>query len=202
MLFSSHIIIFYLLFSRTSSAGKPAEDLKCTLPPNTCYETAFTSESPITRIVPQSSFDTLHLPTRPASACSAMKRNASAPKLLETSSLEAETQLNKSSAHRNSIFSLSNEKFSTISGTRWQSKPKLKNDSVSGSLHRERMHGTSASESEKLRTNHNCGKLIVVDKTPPLPPRHHSKPPPVHRNATRDTKVSSVFKQPNQSIHL
>jgi hypothetical protein len=30
------------------------------LPPNSCFETAFTSDSPVTRIVPQSCVDTLH----------------------------------------------------------------------------------------------------------------------------------------------
>lgn len=34
--------------------------LPMALPPNSCFETAFTSDSPITRIVPQRSVDTLH----------------------------------------------------------------------------------------------------------------------------------------------
>ncbi|XP_034241675.1 DEP domain-containing protein 1A-like isoform X2 [Thrips palmi] len=166
--------------SRTSSFGQPNEDFKCTLPPNTCYETAFTSESPITRIVPQSSFDTLHLPARPSSACSSMKRNASAPKLLETSGLESGAPLNKSAADRGSLFSLTSEKFSTIGGSRWQSK--VKNASMGGSLHRDKVH------TERSQIKHNCGKLTVMDKTPPLPPRHLSRPPPVHRNASHEAK--------------
>lgn len=34
--------------------------LTMALPPNSCFETAFTSDSPVTRIVPQRSVDTLH----------------------------------------------------------------------------------------------------------------------------------------------
>lgn len=35
--------------------------LTMALPPNSCFETAFTSDSPVTRIVPQRCVDTLHL---------------------------------------------------------------------------------------------------------------------------------------------
>lgn len=166
--------------SRNHSFGHPNEDFKCSLPPNTCYETAFTSESPVTRLVPQSSFDTLHY--RPSSACSSMKRNASAPKLLESSGLESETALNQSAADRGSIFSLTTDKFSTIGGSRWQSKINSQNASIGGSLQRGKIH------SGRSKINHSCGKLTVMDKTPPLPPRQLSRPPPVHRNAPPQAK--------------
>lgn len=167
---------------------KPAEDLKSVLPPNTCFETAFTSESPVTRIVPQSSFDTLHL----SSAGSSMKRNASAPKLLETCGLgaEADYSQNKSSIYKSPLFAMTNDKFSTIGGIRWQSKSKSKADIHSGSLQIQKTEALSiSSESQRSRSNHSCGKLIVTDKTPPLPPRHLTKPPPVYRNVPKEAKV-------------
>ncbi|KAJ1525686.1 hypothetical protein ONE63_008900 [Megalurothrips usitatus] len=189
--------------SVTDSTQKPTESLKCKLPPNSCFETAFTSESPVTRIVPQSSFDTLHLPARPSSACSPMKRNMSAPKLLETTGLGTQVPLAKASAYKSSMSSLSNEKFSTISGTRWRMNPEFKSNFVGGSLQRDKQQRIPASsDSENNRTNHSCGKLTVMDKTPPLPPRHLRKPPPVNRNAPKEDKNNHVRSSSGGYINL
>ncbi|KAK3929942.1 DEP domain-containing protein 1A [Frankliniella fusca] len=167
--------------SRTSSSSKLTEGLKCTLPPNTCYETAFTSESPVTRIVPQSSFDTLHLPSRPASACSKMKRNASAPKLLETTGLGPDLP----SIHKRSISSSNNSKFSTIDSRFLKAQSKC--DLTGWSLPQNVATITTAlSDSKGSRMKHDCGKLTVMDKTPPLPPRHVTRPPPLHRNTSNE----------------
>lgn len=118
-----------------------------------------------------------------------MKRNASAPKLLEMCGSEDLDPLDKSSVYKTAIFPSSNYKFSTIGGTRWLSKPKLINRSVVGSLEHKKPTPQPHPDSERPRINHSCGKLIVVDKTPPLPPRHLSKPPPVHRHASKEEKV-------------
>ncbi|KAF2356201.1 DEP domain [Trinorchestia longiramus] len=47
--------------SRSDVALNPVELDPVNLPPNSCFETAFTSDSPRTRIIPQKSVDTLHL---------------------------------------------------------------------------------------------------------------------------------------------
>lgn len=54
------------------------------LPPNSCFETAFTSDSPVTRIVPQSCVDTLHFSQhRQQPKNIPPKRISSAPNLCE-----------------------------------------------------------------------------------------------------------------------
>ncbi|KAE8747479.1 hypothetical protein FOCC_FOCC005810 [Frankliniella occidentalis] len=183
----SHHSLSTLSKSRASSSSKLSDDFKCTLPPNTCYETAFTSESPITRIVPQSSFDTLHLPTRPASACSPMKRNASAPKLLETC-LGADLPYNQST-YKRSISSSNNSKFSTIDSRCRLPKSQSKSDLTGRSMIGKAYKSSALSDTEESRIKHSCGKLTVMDKTPPLPPRHVIKPPPIHRNTSKNVKT-------------
>jgi hypothetical protein len=54
------------------------------LPPNSCFETAFTSDSPVTRIVPQRCVDTLHFSQHGQQPKNASpKRISSAPNLCE-----------------------------------------------------------------------------------------------------------------------
>ncbi|XP_068082199.1 DEP domain-containing protein 1A [Anabrus simplex] len=60
------------------------------LPPNSCFETAFTSDSPVTRIVPQRTIDSLHISRRTAT----VMRNSSVK--LECSSSQESTQRNLS----------------------------------------------------------------------------------------------------------
>jgi hypothetical protein len=58
--------------------------LTMALPPNSCFETAFTSDSPVTRIVPQRSVDTLHFSLHGQQPkCVPPKRISSAPNLCE-----------------------------------------------------------------------------------------------------------------------
>jgi len=54
------------------------------LPPNSCFETAFTSDNPVTRIVPQRCVDTLHFSQHTQQIKSvSLKRMSSAPNLYE-----------------------------------------------------------------------------------------------------------------------
>lgn len=54
------------------------------LPPNSCFETAFTSDNPVTRIVPQRCVDTLHFSQHRQQIQSvSLKRMSSAPNLHE-----------------------------------------------------------------------------------------------------------------------
>lgn len=58
--------------------------LSMVLPPNSCFETAFTSDSPVTRIVPQRCVDTLHLSQHGQQTKNiSLKRMSSAPDLCE-----------------------------------------------------------------------------------------------------------------------
>lgn len=56
---------------------------KTVLPPNSCFETAFTSDEPITRIVPQSSVDTVCLTSRltKTASCAKLKTSSSISQL-------------------------------------------------------------------------------------------------------------------------
>ncbi|XP_069693031.1 DEP domain-containing protein 1A-like isoform X2 [Periplaneta americana] len=67
--------------SETNAGGL----LSMVLPPNSCFETAFTSDSPVTRIVPQRSVDTLHF-SRHARLVKNIppKRISSAPNLIDS----------------------------------------------------------------------------------------------------------------------
>jgi hypothetical protein len=58
--------------------------LSMVLPPNSCFETAFTSDNPVTRIVPQRCVDTLHFSQHEQQTRNiSLKRTSSAPNLCE-----------------------------------------------------------------------------------------------------------------------
>lgn len=96
---------------------------KTVLPPNSCFETAFTSDEPITRIVPQSSVDTVcltsHRPTKPASQSNLLENQEKCPPLTQI----REVTQNKNSKKRTAYLRRTQSMAQIDSNTKWSTLP-------------------------------------------------------------------------------
>ncbi|KAJ9582988.1 hypothetical protein L9F63_022673 [Diploptera punctata] len=100
--FKMYSLFTKLYLHMTSSGIVPNGQglLSLKLPPNSCFETAFTSDSPVTRIVPQRSVDTLHFShLGRVNKPSFPKRISSAPNLME----QLNFQGNEKTSNRSSL---------------------------------------------------------------------------------------------------